>query len=1240
MAIEIRDFPEPLSESALALSADPVLIKSDAYRQLLHELRRYCDLEASGRSFLIAGHRGSGKTTLVLSAFEQILRESSKNNTELKPLMVPLLGPSLLPDPEEETSSPPKGATAVEKEKVTEGAPLPSTDGAATEEKKLTGFENVLVQITLGLHRAVVREFTEAFRERMVKTAVSLQQGGRKKIDPQFLNALLEAPGQLALELDENPGKARLREFWLRAGALPRGLLSRRPAPNQQPGSASDPAWSDQGVRELVALCSVSEAYRRISGTIQAKQEAKAGAQDSISRTREIELKSKELFGPLITLLTGGAVATGVAAFNPGQIGIAIGAGVLTALGAALVTKYSTSRSLQRSATQEDLFIPNLTVATLDRILPVLLERIRDAGLAPIFVIDELDKVDNLSERIPQMVKRLKKLVAESAFFCFLTDRRYFEEMRWRDLNTPYSIEYTYFTNQLFVAFRHTDFHDYLAQLIPKPQPPKSSGTASAEETISREEIADHAVLPYIVLHAAQLHPIDLRREVGAIRDPEGRVSLPLGSVRSIPSRRLETLIQVAIELLLENQKMDWELDQDPAFRRLAHDALYFISRRWRRGNTQDLRFDGKALDAFTAYLSDRMKTELPNARPSAPGSAGIGNGQAPQDLGSSGNKGEAVEQSVRTVVHNAEGATLEEKGNTVFQPSFTPRQAEFLWGLVRQLADLLAEPKNVRELALERQQDLAAKNPSGNPRFAAQVLDAIRFTDPGPLLERSPDSPDIFKWRYDRSGRPLVEAPAQDKPKAIQADAVSPVAGIANPNVDLIETFNAALLDLTENTIDCGKLGTRFGVIPQSPAWPSVQPAMERLKKTNTPSGNPTETADISIVGQFADLLRRRADTIGLSICCGWVIGKWKSKNDEERVFAGLQTLSDALRLPELHEEEVVARIQKFSNDVLRQFSKQAPFPVPLDGAATVQTWRQAVDAIILEAGPSKLLVQDVGDQAHEAWDYWRQRLQERDAIPNRQAIICAVSRKGPSQYLRFPPEEMTAREWSRAFYEIALKAFPVGSQPTSPPVTEAPPDPVAMSQWLAIVALQRLGFGANLYYAGHQASALFKFDVLSVPEVRTFSPSIGLLPSVLIVSEKEAVSEDWKPAKDCPALVLRAYELQKLRLSDKDREELLMWLQPRCLVFDWSAQARVRSRKTSEQAEDVWVKNLGGDKAVREIISLWGPKGPRPLVFAILPQGWKGRLEPPFLSIGPFASMEELATAVSREESQNLPS
>ena len=104
---------------------------------------------------------------------------------------------------------------------------------------------------------------------------------------------------------------------------------------------------------------------------------------------------------------------------------------------------------------------------------------------------------------------------------------------------TPYSMEYTYFTNKLFVTFGHLELHKYLFLILQKPQPLTASATASAEErqavTDRNEEIDDHAVLPYVVLHAAQMHPIDLRREVSAIGLPTILSPCRL-QVRSLPT--------------------------------------------------------------------------------------------------------------------------------------------------------------------------------------------------------------------------------------------------------------------------------------------------------------------------------------------------------------------------------------------------------------------------------------------------------------------------------------------------------------------------------------------------------------------------------------------------------------------------------------------------------------------------------------------------------------------------------
>jgi len=75
----------------------PILASSAAGRLLKNEMRRYCDGEVKGRSFLIAGHRGAGKTTMVDNTVLELARRAL-NGPGMKPLPVYLLGPLLLED--------------------------------------------------------------------------------------------------------------------------------------------------------------------------------------------------------------------------------------------------------------------------------------------------------------------------------------------------------------------------------------------------------------------------------------------------------------------------------------------------------------------------------------------------------------------------------------------------------------------------------------------------------------------------------------------------------------------------------------------------------------------------------------------------------------------------------------------------------------------------------------------------------------------------------------------------------------------------------------------------------------------------------------------------------------------------------------------------------------------------------------------------------------------------------------
>jgi hypothetical protein len=57
----------------------------------------------------------------------------------------------------------------------------------------------------------------------------------------------------------------------------------------------------------------------------------------------------------------------------------------------------------------------------------VLLRRVKDAGFAPIFVLDELDKAEHAQTSLENFLKLAKHIVTDHAAFLFLTNRDYFE---------------------------------------------------------------------------------------------------------------------------------------------------------------------------------------------------------------------------------------------------------------------------------------------------------------------------------------------------------------------------------------------------------------------------------------------------------------------------------------------------------------------------------------------------------------------------------------------------------------------------------------------------------------------------------------------------------------------------------------------------------------------------------------------------------------------------------------------
>src|SRR5580698_4274323 len=94
MPIFLKESPEPFTFGSA--TSPPILAECEAYRRLLASIIRYGKREIMGRSALVSGHRGSGKTTLVRWAVQQAQEVLRNDPTAARPLLVPLHGPDLL----------------------------------------------------------------------------------------------------------------------------------------------------------------------------------------------------------------------------------------------------------------------------------------------------------------------------------------------------------------------------------------------------------------------------------------------------------------------------------------------------------------------------------------------------------------------------------------------------------------------------------------------------------------------------------------------------------------------------------------------------------------------------------------------------------------------------------------------------------------------------------------------------------------------------------------------------------------------------------------------------------------------------------------------------------------------------------------------------------------------------------------------------------------------------------------
>jgi hypothetical protein len=429
MAIYIRSNAEPFTLATMASGKSPILANSGAGRILEHELRRYCNGEVRGRSFLVAGHRGTGKTTMVENAVLNFQRLAQAGDIRLKPLPIYLQGPTLFdeqnglapapaPVPPAPASRPVGRPQSMVTVNMLGAAPAPAAAHAPAHAEEGDSPDDhikniVLIQVVQALHQAIAREYGERFHLHAER------RWGQERSPEAF--EICEMAARFKIELTEAPPAARLHEFWRRAGLLQLGLLFDTPARR----------GGQQGLAELVALVGASHVHQRISGKLHEKDELSSGISRVSESTRGVDARWAEAARPLAAVASGTAVAAAGAA--AGHASASLGFGLLAMIASMLVFRFSSVTSVRRERKQDVTFVPDLKIRTLHRVMPDLIDRLLAAGLAPVFIVDELDKVDDLDAKIYPLIHDLKKLFAEWSFTCLLVDRGFYERLHLRE---------------------------------------------------------------------------------------------------------------------------------------------------------------------------------------------------------------------------------------------------------------------------------------------------------------------------------------------------------------------------------------------------------------------------------------------------------------------------------------------------------------------------------------------------------------------------------------------------------------------------------------------------------------------------------------------------------------------------------------------------------------------------------------------------------------------------------------
>jgi hypothetical protein len=262
-----------------------------------------------------------------------------------------------------------------------------------------------------------------------------------------------------------------------------------------------------------------------------------------------------------------------------------------------LTFTFSSSFKRQTESQQQMTFLQDMSVTGLVHRFPLLLRRLRQAGVMPIFMIDELDKLPDAAKRLKEVVTNLKFLCADQAFFCFLTDRNYLNQLTRGNRSQLNSVLLTVYTDLLFVLYDTRSFSKYLGQVIRTKE-------LGADFAHSKE------ALGLALVHSSLMLTFSLRSEIDKLCK-DRKLQVDEKEPLSVPRYQMAALMQIAIQTVLSDDIVSGRIEQDKDFGQIIYDALYYSTRMWHQNNEHLDCGRDELIEGMTSLNGDTSSAEV-----------------------------------------------------------------------------------------------------------------------------------------------------------------------------------------------------------------------------------------------------------------------------------------------------------------------------------------------------------------------------------------------------------------------------------------------------------------------------------------------------------------------------------------------------------------------------------------------------------------------------------------------------